>query len=192
MNVLQERKKHIALTLGTVFANYAVDRVTKLAACAFLKGREDISLLHNVMVLMYRENSGAFLSLGAEWNAALKYVALLVAPLLLCIAGTVYLMLKEKNLQRIVLCACVIGGGVGNLFDRLLNGFNVIDFMNFGIGRLRTGVLNFADLSVTAGAVLLLFSELREAKKQLAPANAGNPLDDTSSLSADDGSPSND
>ncbi|WP_059370753.1 signal peptidase II [Treponema endosymbiont of Eucomonympha sp.] len=100
-------------------------------------------------------------------------------------------MQKDKNLPRFVLGTCVIGGGVGNQFVRLLNGLNVIDFMNFGIGRLRTGVLNFADLSVTAGAVLLLFSELRDAKKQLAPANAGNPLDDTSSLSADDGSPLN-
>lgn len=51
---------------------------------------------------------------------------------------------------------------MGNLVDRLFNNFKVIDFINFGIGNLRTGVMNSADLSVAFGAALLLITELRK------------------------------
>jgi signal peptidase II len=75
-------------------------------------------------------------------------------------------MLKEKRLYRIIILSCIIGGGMGNLCERLFNEFNVIDFMNFGIGAIRTGILNVADLSVTFGIVALLFFEIKTDKRQ--------------------------
>jgi signal peptidase II len=54
----------------------------------------------------------------------------------------------------------IISGGIGNLVDRLLNKFSVIDFLNFGIGSLRTGILNVADLSITFGAIALVIYEI--------------------------------
>ena len=47
--------------------------------------------------------------------------------------------------------ALIIGGGLGNLIDRILNQGAVIDFMNIGIGPIRTGVFNVADLAILAG-----------------------------------------
>ena len=49
----------------------------------------------------------------------------------------------------------IIGGGLGNLIDRLSNNFRVVDFINFGIGNVRTGILNVADMSVTFGVIIL-------------------------------------
>ena len=49
----------------------------------------------------------------------------------------------------------IIGGGLGNLIDRLSNDFRVVDFINFGIGNVRTGILNVADMSVTFGVIFL-------------------------------------
>ena len=57
--------------------------------------------------------------------------------------------------------------GLGNLLDRLFNGFRVIDFMNFGIGNLRTGILNVADLSITFGVIIFIIYDLFFAEDKL-------------------------
>lgn len=164
MGFFKKRKKYILVTLGVFIVNYGLDRVTKLFALEYLSGKDSIVLLNNLMILIFAQNTGAFLSLGANWNVYLKYLVLLIIPILICIYGLGYLMFKEKKMYCIILISCIIGGGIGNLFDRLFNGFKVIDFLNFGIGNLRTGILNVADLSVTFGIILLLFFELRNDK----------------------------
>jgi signal peptidase II len=74
-------------------------------------------------------------------------------------------MIKEEKNYRIIICSCIIGGGIGNLTDRLFNEFTVIDFMNFGIGKIRTGVLNVADISVTFGIIIFIIFEMIQNKK---------------------------
>jgi len=56
----------------------------------------------------------------------------------------------------------VPSGGLGNLLDRIMNDGRVIDFMNLGIGTLRTAIFNVADVCITTGVVLLLVELLRE------------------------------
>ena len=51
------------------------------------------------------------------------------------------------------------------MIDRILFGGYVTDFMNFGIGSLRTGILNFADMSITFGAILLIFVQYFKERK---------------------------
>lgn len=60
----------------------------------------------------------------------------------------------------------IFAGGVGNIIDRIVNDRHVIDFMNMGIGTLRTGIFNFADLCLTTGVVLLLFTYPKKEKEQ--------------------------
>lgn len=50
----------------------------------------------------------------------------------------------------------IIGGGFSNLIDRLLHSGAVVDFMNMGVGNLRTGVFNLADVAIVIGAGTLL------------------------------------
>jgi signal peptidase II len=160
MKILRMRKKFIALTLGVFFANYFVDRVTKILAFRFLVNQPPIEMLRGCFVLFYSENQGAFLNMGESWNGVFKQLFLLILPVLVCVAGLFYLMLKENKPVRVILLSTVIGGGMGNLVDRIFNDFSVMDFLNFGIGPLRTGILNVADLSVTFGTVLFLLYEM--------------------------------
>jgi signal peptidase II len=52
----------------------------------------------------------------------------------------------------------MLAGGLGNIIDRLRFDRHVTDFMNLGIGSVRTGIFNFADLYVTFAAIgFLLF-----------------------------------
>jgi len=159
---LRRRGPYLSLLLAVIAANFALDRLTKHLALAFLKGQDALSLAGGLILVRYAENTGAFLSLGAGWDLLVKYVVLLALPIAVCAGAFFYLALRETDRRRLVMIACIIGGGVGNLADRLFNNFRVIDFLNFGLGRLRTGVLNVADLSVTFGALALLLYTHRE------------------------------
>jgi signal peptidase II len=66
--------------------------------------------------------------------------------------------LFARRLQpwRVVALALVAGGGISNLIDRLLYNGRVTDFLNVGIGGVRTGIFNVADMAIMAGALLLL------------------------------------
>jgi len=162
----KERWKYIALTLLVFFVNCFLDRFTKFLAVTFLRGRDAIRLFRNLIIIYYAENDGAFLSLGANWNILVKYLVLLIIPALICVAGMLYLMFREQRFRRVIILASVISGGLSNLWDRLFNDFRVIDFLNFGIGKFRTGILNVADLSVTFGAVALILCEILEKKPE--------------------------
>ena len=160
MKLFLGRKKHIIMVFGVFFINYFFDRLTKFIAVKYLKDIGSLSFFNNIFILKYAENTGAFLSFGAKWNVYIKYFVLLVVPIIICMIVLIYLMVKEIKTYRIIIGSCIIGGGMGNLVDRLFNEFRVIDFMNFGIGNIRTGILNIADLSVTFGVIILMVYEV--------------------------------
>ena len=160
-------KKQIAICLITAAINVLADRLTKIAAIIWLKGKESIELINGTIIFIYTENKGAFLSLGSNWPLLLKGFVLLYIPLLLCISAFIYCLIKPINKIRTILLVTIVSGGVGNLVDRLLNNFSVIDFMNFGIGKIRTGILNVADLSITFGVIVLVIYEMVEEKRKV-------------------------
>jgi signal peptidase II len=163
--ILRERKKYIIVAVGTALINYLVDWLTKYLALTFLKGNEPISYFDDMVILTFAENGGAFLGLGADWSVYVKYAVLLIVPMAICISALFYLMFKEKDMKRAALISCIVGGGMGNLIDRLCNDFKAIDFLNFGVLDIRTGILNTADLSITFGAIILLIYEVRYKKE---------------------------
>ena len=156
---MNARTRHIAVVILTFAVNYGLDRFTKLLATMYLQGSRGFSFLFNTVVLRYAENSGAFLSMGSRWPDWLKYAVLLVLPALLCLYGLYYCLFKERDLWKTIFLVSALAGGLGNLGDRSFNGFMVVDFLNFGIGGLRTGVLNVADLSITFGFLAYLVRE---------------------------------
>jgi signal peptidase II len=62
-------------------------------------------------------------------------------------------------LAEVVAVGAIVGGGLGNLWDRIQLGV-VRDFMNVGIGSLRTGIFNVADMAITFGGIALLLLPL--------------------------------
>lgn len=157
-----KQKKQIILTILVLLGNYSLDRVTKLLAVGFLKDRETISLFYNTVIFKYAENSGAFLSVGSNWPDVVKYFILLIIPTLICLYGLYYCAFKVTDKKQLIIIVSIIGGGLGNLIDRMINNFRVVDFINFGIGSLRTGILNIADMSVTFGVLFLAIYSLQK------------------------------
>jgi len=71
------------------------------------------------------------------------------------------------SLDTIVARSLVLSGGLGNLVDRIINDGRVIDFMNIGIGSLRTGIFNVADVYITVGVVVLVFQSLQRPRRSM-------------------------
>ena len=61
-------------------------------------------------------------------------------------------------LVQFIALSLFLAGGIGKLIDRLFLSCIVIDFLNIGFGPLRTGIFNVADMAITGGALLMLFS----------------------------------
>ncbi|MBI9107314.1 MAG: signal peptidase II [Spirochaetales bacterium] len=149
--------------------NFTLDRLSKNYAVEHIKGQGTIQVVGNIFILHYAENDGAFLGFGGGLPKPLKTFLLILLPVVLIVASTIYTAFSGSLPPGQIVClSSIIGGGAGNLFDRIFNDGTVIDFLNFGIGGLRTGILNVADLSVTFGAVLLIILQLRQSKAQAA------------------------
>ena len=71
---------------------------------------------------------------------------------------------------EVVAIGCVLGGGLSNLFDRCVYEGLVFDFLNIGIGHLRTGVFNVADVGIMLGVAMLLFARMK--RKPTLPGSA--------------------
>jgi signal peptidase II len=80
----------------------------------------------------------------------------------LFILGTLFYVLKNTSLEiwTAVSLTLVVGGGIGNLIDRAAKQ-TVTDFLNIGIGQLRTGVFNVADMAIMAGVFAFLIPSFR-------------------------------
>ena len=63
----------------------------------------------------------------------------------------------------LVALGILAGGGLGNWLDRVLHDGHVTDFVSLGVGQLRTGIFNVADLSVVAGVAVLLLASRSDA-----------------------------
>jgi signal peptidase II len=153
--------KRISVVAIILFATIGCDQTTKLIAKTALKNTPPQIFLHNIFRLEYAENTGAFLSFGAALPERFRFL-MFTFGVGLFLAGALYYVLKNKvsRINFIGLCL-LIGGGLGNLIDRIFYG-RVIDFMNFGIGDLRTGIFNVADVAVVVAIALLFLDSLQK------------------------------
>jgi len=84
------------------------------------------------------------------------------------------LFARRLSTTRFVALALVAGGGLSNLIDRLVYDGRVTDFLNVGIGSLRTGIFNLADTAILAGALLLIFKGNAPSLPAAAPPPSGS------------------
>jgi signal peptidase II len=159
----------VALTL---FCCVGCDQVSKSAARALLASGVTHSFLADSLRLQLVANPGSFLGLGSALPEQLRFALFTgaVAVLLLGVLSAA-LFARRLDFARFVGLALVAGGGMSNLIDRLMFHGRVTDFLNVGIGSLRTGIFNVADMTILAGALLLLL-KARAAPRVAAPQGA--------------------
>ena len=149
-----------SVVLFLVAGTIGCDGVTKHLATEKLAGLPVRSFFADTIRLSYAENTGGFLSLGEtlpEWARTTLFTVVTGAFLVLLVA-----VASRTGWQRwrTVGLSLFVAGGFSNWIDRLGDG-RVVDFLNVGIGGLRTGVFNVADIAIMVGAALFLFAEPR-------------------------------
>ncbi len=156
---MRKRIGFFVLILLIVFGIVIFDQVTKKYAREYLKGHGLVRVVDTLVVLKYAENDGAFLGLGSGLVQPYKTLFLILFPVVVITGAVIYLFVgKELSVGRAICLSSIIGGGISNILDRIINNGYVTDFLNFGIGRFRTGILNFADMFITFGAIFLALS----------------------------------
>jgi len=144
-----------------------LDQVTKSVARANLKGAGPISILWDSFRLQYSENPGAFLSLGARFSPETRFWLLTVVVGAFLIFTLIYLFFSTRlNTLSTLGLTLIAGGGLSNLLDRAMRTEGkVVDFMNVGIGSLRTGIFNFADMAILLGVTLMMIQSAEKPKE---------------------------
>lgn len=133
------------------------DHATKQLAQSSLAPLHVVSLARDTVRLQLASNPGGFLSLGAglPWELRQTFFLVLV-PLAIAVICWVLLRPSHVNGARLVAAALIAGGGLANWLDRLMNAGMVTDFVSLGVGPLRTGIFNLADVVIVAGIGLAL------------------------------------
>jgi signal peptidase II len=138
------------------------DQLAKTAARQYLPGTGVHAYLGDTFRLQYAQNTGAFLNLGDSLPASVRYHVFTVGMGALAVALLAWAALPGRLswAQRIAV-ALMGAGGVGNVIDRIRFDGAVTDFLNLGLGSLRTGIFNLADATLMLGIMLLLLGRGR-------------------------------
>jgi len=163
---MQAETRRIVLSAAVVAGIVGCDQLTKYLAGLFLCSRGMVRVLGDVLILTYAENSGGFLGLGSAWHPAARVAVFggLSLLVLACLAGFI-LRRRQLGLPGSAMLSLILGGGLGNVLDRLFRQGYVRDFVNVGVGRLRTGVFNLADLCLMAGVIWAVLAQLVPMRK---------------------------
>lgn len=152
--------RNLILIAVSVVLCVACDQVTKRMATEHLQGAPSHSYWGDFFRLTYVENRGAFLGLGNDWPDPVRWLVFNAGAFIIVGASVLWILgalRREPKLSISVWALMLIGsGGIGNLIDRLAREGAVIDFMNMGIGSIRTGIFNVADVHIMVGLGLLL------------------------------------
>lgn len=153
--------RRLILILTVTIVCIAADQATKAVAKHYFADGSTVVLLGDSVRLGLAKNYGTFLGLGESLPEGIRNAATTIGVgIILTILFGYALLAKESNSVATAALAMLVGGGLSNLIDRIVYGGYVVDFMNVGIGSLRTGIFNVADMFIMLGVALLLFSDL--------------------------------
>ena len=151
-----------------IIANIALDQISKYWVRLNVASGSKTEIFGNYLTLHNVENSGAFLGMGSDFSPVLKIILLNVLPIVVLTLVLIHVF-RDKNLDKLSLIGfCfIIGGGIANLYDRVLYG-QVTDFWHIDLGGVfKTGIFNLADMSVMTGmGFLILGNFLKKKPKQ--------------------------
>ena len=163
------RSIRILLIFALILMNVGCDQVSKSVARTHIDTHENISVIGEYVILTKTENKGAFLGfLSSMENPVMRSIFLIILPIAV-LFFILRIIVINSDLDRYVICGvcCIIGGGIGNLYDRILYS-SVTDFMHIDLGGVfKTGIFNMADVSVMLGTGLLLVSFIKRKEFSL-------------------------
>lgn len=146
-----QRIKSYLMLLAAVLLLVVADQWTKHLAVTYLKDKEALVLWQGVFELRYLENRGA--AFGILQNQ--RIIFLLLTVIIMTVTLWIYIKIPQTKrfLPLRLIAAGILAGAVGNMIDRLQNGY-VVDFLYFSL--IDFPIFNVADIYVTVSSVMLL------------------------------------
>jgi signal peptidase II len=137
-----------------------IDVISKQIINHFLELHKSIEIIKNFFYITYTKNT------GAAWSL-LKDERLILLIFTVIVIFIIYKYLNKENLKNNEQFAygMIIGGILGNFFDRLIYGY-VIDFLDFKIFSYNYPIFNFADSFIVIGIIILIIIEIRKDKNE--------------------------
>jgi signal peptidase II len=145
----------------------AADQVSKALVVRFIEPyrltRDAIPVIGNFVSFIRTQNLGVAFSIGQSWPPVARRILFIVIPLAVVIFASIYLV-RDKDLSRLQRWALagIVGGGLGNLVDRIARADGVVDFIMVNmygfLGQNYFPIFNIADSSVTVCGILLIVS----------------------------------
>ena len=159
-------RTHVLLAALIALGATGCDQVTKHWARHALADRS-VELAGGHVHLVVAENRGAFLSLGEGLPEEIRTIIFTLGAAVLLGAVAAFVFVKRSGaLIEMAMLSLVIGGGLGNLIDRVVRSGAVTDFIVIRLGPLRTGIFNLADVCLTAGALAMLALSARRTRNR--------------------------
>lgn len=155
----------------------AADQVLKALVVRFLAPIGTAEVFPGFAGLRYVENDG----MAFGMLSGMQPVLIIATAVVLAVVGYIVFVRRPKNRGILIGLMMIFSGGVGNLIDRIAQGY-VVDYIEFLF--VRFAIFNFADCCVTIGFVVLIIAYIRlEVKnmkeKKALEAKAETPADGT-------------
>jgi signal peptidase II len=152
--------------LFILLLNFSCDQISKTIVRRSVSEYEIISLIDGYLTLTKVENTGAFLSAGSSLPYFIRLILLTLLPVAFLTYG-LWLIMHKKDMPQLLVIgwSFVIGGGVGNLYDRIIHG-SVTDFLHLDLRIFQTGIFNMADVSIMIGMFIIILGQFLNSVKQ--------------------------
>lgn len=139
--------KYIVLCFSLLIVG--LDQFFKKLAIENLSSIETMPIINDVFHFSYIENAGAAFGILDEKSMLLSVLTIVI------LAVIIWFIITGKIKNKFILwtMALILGGGIGNLIDRLSRGY-VVDYLDLRV--INFAVFNFADCCVVIGAILTI------------------------------------
>jgi signal peptidase II len=160
--MLEKNYKKILLNLLALIFIFALDRVSKLyiIKLAEINNLVDIYLSSYLNINLIWNKGIAFGMLSFDESVIYNFITILI----IFINFIILIMIVRSNDIKCYFWIFILGGSMGNLFDRLYY-YAVPDFIDFHINRFHWFIFNVADIFISLGVICLIFVELFLNKK---------------------------
>ena len=148
--------RKIVMLLAVIMLFVSVDQASKIWILNWFSNQNIVSYNVTSFLDFYLAyNYGISYSLLSSSEIWVRY-ALIAVQSIIIIVLFAWLLKEDKKREKTALLL-IIGGAIGNLIDRIYHG-GVVDFIFFHYGKFQWYIFNVADVFITLGAILLIYS----------------------------------
>ena len=157
--------KNFVINFFIILGIFGLDRITKLYVISENEKSLSAELFESkyLNIFLIWNEGVAFGLLSFNESFGYNLVTIIIAIVIIVL---IVMLLNAKKFKRLALL-CVIGGALGNFYDRVV--FNAVpDFIDFHIGEFHWFIFNIADIFITVGILLLLIVDIFFKKQNYA------------------------